>query len=80
MCLLGSDVVVKTKNMKLILIDPDNFIILRSEGNLIFGEMLRDEKEKDPSENYLLEKEYATSEISKSEVKILINNFIEKNL
>ena len=80
MCLLGSDVVVKTKNMKLILIDPDNFIILRSEGNLIFGEMLRDEKEKDPSENYLLEKEYATSEISKSEVKVLINNFIEKNL
>jgi len=80
LCLLGSDVVVKTKNMKLILIDPDNFIILRSEGNLIFGEMLRDEKEKDPSENYLLEKEYATSEISKSEVKVLINNFIEKNL
>ena len=79
MCLLGL-VFVKTKNMKLILIDPDNFIILRSEGNLIFGEMLRDEKEKDPSENYLLEKEYATSEISKSEVKVLINNFIEKNL
>jgi len=79
LCLLGS-VFVKTKNMKLILIDPDNFIILHSEGNLIFGEMLRDEKEKDPSENYLLEKEYATSEISKSEVKILINNFIEKNL